>query len=279
MLNLYEILQNVLLKESVSSDSVNDAIDNQYQVIINYSDEENHAPKKRIIEPYAYGLSKAGNEVVRAYQYNGDTYRGIPKWKLFRLDRIQSWNPTDKHFNMSPRERGWDAEEYNSNGDKTMSIVYNQVSFRDNGDELYSPDDRLNIIRKNTYNIKNSNPINISQMSDNTQTSNSPTEKSNFNSDEFQKMLQRNLDITRKEKQKRGFSLSDNNDEVKNNLENNKAIEDIKDGNDENNNGFIENPSINNEKNKDNDEFQKMLQRNLDITRKEKQRRGFSLNK
>ena len=128
MINLYEILQEIL-SESVTPQDVNDAIDNKLQVIINYSDEENHAPKKRLIEPYAYGMTKSGNAVIRAFQYNGDTFRGIPKWKLFRLDRITNWQPTEQHFNAQPKERGWNAEAYNEHGDNTMSNVLNQVVF------------------------------------------------------------------------------------------------------------------------------------------------------
>lgn len=214
MLNLYKILKNVLT-ESVTPNEVNAAIDDKVQVIINYNDEENRAPNKRLIEPYAYGMTKGGNAVLRAYQYDGDTFRGKPKWKMFRLDRIQSWQPTEQHFNASPKERGWQAEDYNEQGDNSMTTVFNQVKFDydQTSNNPYQKGSQLYNIRKKTDNIKQSKPVKIDQMQDNkpgpiTPTSNGQQTQQNQSQDDFQQMLKRNLDITRKEKEKRGFSLS-----------------------------------------------------------------------
>lgn len=214
MLNLYKILKNVLT-ESVTPNEVNAAIDDKIQVIINYSDEENRAPNKRLIEPYAYGMTKNGNAVLRAYQYDGDTFRGKPKWKMFRLDRIQSWQPTEQHFNASPKERGWQAEDYNEQGDNSMTTVFNQVKFDydQTNNNPYQKGSQLYNIRKKTDNIKKSKPIKIDQMQDNKPgpiTSNSNNQQ-NQTQDDFQRMLKRNLEITQKEKDKRGFSLSNKN--------------------------------------------------------------------
>lgn len=214
MLNLYKILKNVLT-ESVTPNEVNAAIDDKIQVIINYSDEENRAPNKRLIEPYAYGMTKGGNAVLRAYQYEGDTFRGKPKWKMFRLDRIQSWQPTEQHFNASPKERGWQAEDYNEHGDNSMTTVFNQVKFDydQTSNNPYQKGSQLYNIRKKTDNIKQSKPVKIDQMQDNkpgpiTPSSNGQQPQQNQSQDEFQQMLKRNLEITRKEKEKRGFSFS-----------------------------------------------------------------------
>ena len=212
MINLYEILQEVL-NESVSTNSVDDAINNKYRVLINYDDEHYHATGVRLVEPYSYGYTKAGNLALRGYQYNGDTARGVPKWKLFRLDRIISWKPTTQKFNVEPRNNGWNAEPYNPNGDGLMTVL-NQVKF-DNGEELYSPNNRLNAMRKKTDLLKKSKPINISQMQKQPKpndsgpiTNNVTKQVSDKNTPEFQKMLDRNLELTRKEKEKRGFSLN-----------------------------------------------------------------------
>ena len=216
MLNLYEILKEVL-NESVSSDSVNDAINNKYRILINYDDEDNHATGTRLVEPYVLGYTRAGNLAFRGYQYEGDTVRGVPKWKLFRLDRVINWQPTKQKFNVEPRDNGWSAESYNSNGDGSLTSILNQVSF-DNKEELFSPNDRLNTLRKKTDILKNSTPINISQMQNQPKPNNSgpiannvTNSVSNQNTPDFQKMLDRNLELTRKEKAKRGFSLSDKN--------------------------------------------------------------------
>lgn len=161
-LNLYDILLDVL-NESVSSYDVNDAINNRYQVIINYRDEDSHAVEKRLIEPYTYGLSKAGNEVFRAYQYEGDTFRGKPKWKLFRLDRVESWNPTKQHFNQQPSDRGWKAEHFKSN-DGSMPTVLNFVKFDDEIDDGIFRTDTEKRLLKQRQNRQQSNAIKIDQL-------------------------------------------------------------------------------------------------------------------
>ena len=137
-INLFEILQNIL-NEGVSSDIVNDAIDNKYQVEIKYNEPDSHAIGKRIIEPYAYGISPSGNEVIRAFQYIGDTKRGVPKWKLFRLDRITSWNPTQNKFNLDNKI----VVDKFKGDDMGMSNVINIVNF-DNDEQMSN--NRLDIM-------------------------------------------------------------------------------------------------------------------------------------
>lgn len=127
-LNLYEILQKVLT-ESVGSKEVSDVINNHNYVEITYVDEDSNAPGTRLIQPYAYGLSKANHEVLRAFQVEGDTLRGRPKWKTFRLDRITSWRPRKQTFNMPPPMQGYDTEDYNQIGDRSMSNVFLQARF------------------------------------------------------------------------------------------------------------------------------------------------------
>ncbi len=43
-------------------------------------------------------------------------------WKLFRLDRITRWDPTERGFN-TPRNG------FNPSGDGKMSVVHNIVNF------------------------------------------------------------------------------------------------------------------------------------------------------
>lgn len=150
-LNLYEILQKVL-NESVGSNDVIDAISNHNYVEINYVDDEGRAVGNRMIQPYAYGITRAGNPCLRAFQMAGDTYRGEPKWKLFRLDRITTWRPRKQTFNVPPPMQGYDAPEYNRNGDGTMARVMFQASFN----EL---DDSLQAQRAKTQAIKNAPKI------------------------------------------------------------------------------------------------------------------------
>lgn len=130
MLNLYEILQKVLLTESaVDVNKVGDAIDKKYQVKINYrSNDEDVANGARTIEVYAYGLTKAGNPVIRAFQPYGDTTSSTPNWKFFRLDRITNWETTNQFFHR-PASDFYNVGKFNPTGDKSMSVVYKIATF------------------------------------------------------------------------------------------------------------------------------------------------------
>lgn len=121
---LYEIFNKLILKESISVNSITDSIEKRYRVAINYEGDPEHgiAPGLRTIEVYAYGLTKAGNPVIRAYQPYGDTASEVPNWKFFRLDRITSWKPT---YSIVTRP----AKGFNEHGDKSMSVVYSIANF------------------------------------------------------------------------------------------------------------------------------------------------------
>lgn len=70
-------------------------------------------PGARIIEPHAYGESKEGNGLLRAFQTSGASASGEHiHWKLFRVDRIRSFKLLDENF-PGPRP------EYRE-GDKAM---------------------------------------------------------------------------------------------------------------------------------------------------------------
>jgi len=123
---LLEIYNRLFLTEAAASvASINDAIKGRYQVTINYKGDPKHgiAPGLRTIQIYVYGLTKAGNPCIRAYQPYGDTASKVPSWKLFRLDRITAWKPTFAIFNRP-------APLFNPNGDKSMSVVYSIVNFK-----------------------------------------------------------------------------------------------------------------------------------------------------
>lgn len=133
MVDLTKLLMEILLKESVSVTNVNDAINKRYRVIINYKPKgEDIANGSRLIEIYAYGLSKDGNPVIRAFQPYGDTSSKVPSWKLFRIDRIISWKPTKQTFNYPASDFYTGIGEFNESGDLSMSVVYNIVSFNNN---------------------------------------------------------------------------------------------------------------------------------------------------
>lgn len=254
ILNLYDILEQVLTESATPSD-VSDAIANRYRVIINYSDQENHAPKWRIIEPYVFGKSKGGNDVFRAFQYDGDSWRSktlggshkIPQWRLFRLDRVVNWKPTKEHFNAPPEEIQPSAIPYNQLGDKSMTDIYCQVQFDydDISDNPYTKGSDLYNIRKRSDAKRISSPIKLTDLMG---AKPGPINTTPSDDSIDMDMVKRNLELTKKEKQKRGFNINKPKNTVGQPQE--------KDGID-----------------------MDMLNRNLELTRKEKQRRGFDINK
>jgi hypothetical protein len=151
-LNLYEILQKVL-NESVGSKNVVDVINKRQYVVIAYSDSDNNAPGKRLIQPYDYGLTLAGNEALRAYQVSGDSLRGEPGWKMFLLSGINYWEPRQQTFNVPPPMQGYDAPEYNEKGDNSMKVIYAQVKFD------YDTNDTLSVQKAKTQTLKNAPKI------------------------------------------------------------------------------------------------------------------------
>lgn len=107
---------------SISVTNINDAINNKNEIIIYYDGDENTSKGKRNVEVYAYGISMAGNPVIRAYQLSGDSDTIVPEWKLFRVDRISQWSVLNRRF-RTPRPK------FNPNGDKSMKSVLNIAKF------------------------------------------------------------------------------------------------------------------------------------------------------
>ena len=70
-----------------------------------------------VVEPHAYGLSRAENEVIRCYQMGGTSNSGrVPDWKLMRVDRIGSSIVPGGHF-IGERP-GY------TKGDRDMSTIF-----------------------------------------------------------------------------------------------------------------------------------------------------------
>lgn len=138
-MKLYKLFENIILCEadepslltgSVSDEDVIDAIKGKYFVNITYDDypneESSTTPSKRYIQVYNFSDTVADNKAIRAYQAGGQskTTPGRGAWKIFRLDRIRSWQPTKMKF-YSP------IDKFNPNGDRTMKTVHNIASFDD----------------------------------------------------------------------------------------------------------------------------------------------------
>lgn len=126
------ILEEIVATSSPSVVNINNAIDNHEKVIITYSsDGKDKFKGPREIEIYAYGLTKTGNPVIRAFQEYPHNNKTIKGWKFFRVDRIGSWKNTNQKF-YKPKSFG-PYGEFNEEGDKTMSTVFNIAKF--NGEE------------------------------------------------------------------------------------------------------------------------------------------------
>lgn len=131
-MSLFSEIVGEILTESVDISTVNDAINHHYEAIITYkTDGQDNATGQRLIQPVAYGLTKSGYPVVRAFQPYGDTTTKQTAWKFFRLDRIVDWKTLKLHtFGRPPgASKEMMLGKFNENGDETMSDVYNIANF------------------------------------------------------------------------------------------------------------------------------------------------------
>jgi len=125
-MDLFEEIVNevFLINESVSINSINDAISGLHPVWITYDDGKGgNGKNRRLIYPVAYGLTSIGNPVIRAFQPQGSTKRGVPKWKYFRVDRIKFWRVVNSETFNGESLDGF-LEDFNDSGDKSMSVWY-----------------------------------------------------------------------------------------------------------------------------------------------------------
>jgi hypothetical protein len=191
---------------------------------------------------------------------------------MFRLDRIQSWKPTGETFELEPKARGWAAQAYNNNGDNSMSEVYMTVDLQD--DSQMSDYERL---KAKTRQLQNSKRLNINQINPNAQISKkqsviqpqAQTKKqgpiNNINNDEAEDVVKQNSPIKMDTKENMTSTPSRQEPTPKqdgpiNDKENAQTVQQVG------------NPTI--DKPMSDDDFKKMLQRNLEITRQEKERRN-----
>lgn len=143
---LNEKLLNRRLLNEVSVDTENrikTAINNVLRVMITYNDGK--LPRKgrniRYILPVAFGVTKSGKKAVRAYQTSGSTKRGAPKWKLFLLDNIVTWNNgkrTFKEYKDDLIRLGLNLE-----GDKHMTKLFAITPFANNNVQISKYDNTI----------------------------------------------------------------------------------------------------------------------------------------
>ena len=107
-MKLYNVIKQIILEKSV--DQITNSVKNRNLVTIYYDGEDNGGKGLRVIEPFCFGVSKAGNLVLRAWEREGASYTAqkgeqpLPGWRLFRYDRIGSFNsnPTQTFDEVRP---------------------------------------------------------------------------------------------------------------------------------------------------------------------------------
>jgi len=123
-MKLNNILKNLIL-EIASMENIGQAIDQKKVVSIYYDGDEPGGNGLRTIEPVCLFVDRrSGNKNLCAWDIEGASHKVavgdgvLPGWRLFRLDKILSWNPTGTNFTeMRPG--------FNPQGDKrASSIIY-----------------------------------------------------------------------------------------------------------------------------------------------------------
>lgn len=127
-MKLYYLLENLIL-ENASRSEIEDAIEKHRTIRCYYEGDNTMEKGWRWIEPYVYGISKAGNPIIRVYQVEGVTDTDQPGWKTFRADRITSWVKTPKIFYSPISDRDPRVPKYNDRGDGSMTQIYKQAKF------------------------------------------------------------------------------------------------------------------------------------------------------
>jgi len=116
------------LTEISSLGDIQDSINKKIVVTIYYDGDIPGGKGYRRIEPVCVGYSKAGNLVVRAWDIDGASHtatigeKPLPGWRLFRADKIFTYQPTQDTFSQV-------RPNYNPNGDKSMERVILNAKF------------------------------------------------------------------------------------------------------------------------------------------------------
>ena len=124
-MKLNNILKDLILEIASRDDDIKRAIDDKKVISIFYDGDDPGGKGLRTIEPVCLFVDKrSGNTNLTAWDLQGASHKVavgdgfLPGWRLFRLDKILSWNPTGENFTqMRPG--------FNPNGDERASkIIY-----------------------------------------------------------------------------------------------------------------------------------------------------------
>lgn len=114
------VRKSFILKEDAQIDKISGAVTGMHPIILKYDDKKGGDGKnKRVVYPVAYGISTAGNPVIRAFQKQGSTKTSSPSWKLFRLDRVSGMRVVSSRT-FNPNQ----LVGFRSDGDEQMTTLY-----------------------------------------------------------------------------------------------------------------------------------------------------------
>jgi len=118
-----------LLTEIASLDDIKDSINKKIVVTMYYDGDEPGGKGYRVVEPVAVGYSKGGNNLVlRAWDLDGASHKAtigeepLPSWRLFRVDKILTYQPTTDSFTEV-------RPNYNPTGDNSMINMLLNATF------------------------------------------------------------------------------------------------------------------------------------------------------
>ena len=92
-----------------------EAIQNMSVILFGYADDEGNL-HSRVVEPYAHGVTRRGNDALRGYQIGGTSETEVPGWKLFLVERMTNLRLDNRVF-------AGNAPGY-AHGDRQLSPIY-----------------------------------------------------------------------------------------------------------------------------------------------------------
>lgn len=116
-------MESLLLEYGVDRFDVEESIEENLYVEIEYMDEKKNYTKK-IIEPFLLGTAQNNQLYLRCFLYQGRSISGDrPRWRLLRLDRIYSWKPMEKRFRTNMKWLSVNRREYVPNDSFITNVI------------------------------------------------------------------------------------------------------------------------------------------------------------
>lgn len=125
----------ITVQKTIISNDIPSLLHNRVVTMLSYNDEkENPHTAFRQIAIVAYGITKAGNAAIRAYEMFGDSRSAadgtgvIPDYRMFLLKRIQSLKPM---IGTEPWGKELLDSRYNWSGDKGLPTLFDHITESD----------------------------------------------------------------------------------------------------------------------------------------------------